>query len=479
MIRLTTQESIPKNTHSVLLAESSCDFGRYGLTGKETDYVRKQAAGGAKQMSVRKDTHWIFIQIVDPSAPENTEKEQMRRDACTIHGWIQEQKLHDVAVADTVNRPSLIYAFAEGLALAGYRFLKYVSKKEKKTCTLQEIILCGSSTNKTDTDRMNHLLAAVYKARDMVNEPANHMNAMRMADEIKFMAEESGLTVRILHKNDIEQMKMGGILAVNKGSTEPPAFSILEWHPDGALNQRPVVLVGKGLTYDSGGLSLKPTQNSMDCMKCDMSGGAAVAATLYAVAKTAVPIYVVGLIPSTDNRISATAYAPGDIITMYDGTTVEVLNTDAEGRIILADALTYAKQYRPELVIDIATLTGAAHRAIGEQALVAMGNAPRKTMELLKDCGYSVHERIAEFPFWDDYTESLQSNIADLKNVGGELAGAITAGKFLEHFTDYPYIHLDIAGPAFLKKADYYRTQGGTGVGVRLLFDFLQKYSRL
>jgi leucyl aminopeptidase len=253
----------------------------------------------------------------------------------------------------------------------------------------------------------------------------------------------------------------------------------MEYKPSTAKNSSPYVLVGKGIVYDTGGLSLKPTTDSMDYMKCDMAGAAAVSCAMYAIALAGLPLHIIGLIPATDNRPDGNAYVPGDVVTMYDGTTVEVLNTDAEGRMILADALAWAKQYKPQLVIDLATLTGAAHAALGSEGMAGMGNAPRDIMERLINCGYAVHERIAEFPFWDEYRDMLKSDIADLKNIGGKYAGAITAGKFLEHFTDYPYIHLDIAGPAFNKKRESYRGTGGSGVGVRLLFEFFRQSATL
>jgi leucyl aminopeptidase len=249
----------------------------------------------------------------------------------------------------------------------------------------------------------------------------------------------------------------------------------MEYKPENAVNSKPIVFVGKGVVYDTGGLSLKPT-SSMDTMKCDMSGAAAVALAIYAIALAKLPVYIVALVPSTDNRPDGNAYVPGDIITMMDGTTVEVLNTDAEGRLILADALTYAKKYDPLLVIDIATLTGAAEAALGRIGIAGMHNNAEIYFPQLVKSSFNVCERIAEFPFWDDYEELLKSEIADLKNIGGKFAGAITAGKFLQHFTDYPWIHLDIAGPAFLDKRDCYRTVGGTGVGVRLLFDFVKGF---
>lgn len=234
------------------------------------------------------------------------------------------------------------------------------------------------------------------------------------------------------------------------------------------------MLVGKGVVYDTGGLSLKPTPNSMDSMKCDMAGAAAVGCAMYAIAKSKLKVHVIGLVPATDNRPGFNAFAPGDIITMMDGSTVEMLNSDAEGRMILADALHFAKRYKPELTIDVATLTGAAAAAIGSAGIVGMGNADEKHKQKLHTSGLTVYERIAEFPFWEEYADMMKSEIADQKNLGGPYGGAITAGKFLEKFTDYPYYHLDIAGPAFLAAKESYKPKGGTGVGVRLFFDFFK-----
>jgi leucyl aminopeptidase len=270
---------------------------------------------------------------------------------------------------------------------------------------------------------------------------------------------------------------MGGLLGVNKGSVDPPVFIVLEYRGEGAKADQPIALVGKGVVYDTGGISLKPS-NFMEDMKCDMSGAAAVLGTFCAVAAAKLPVNVVGLIPATDNRLNGNALVPGDVITISNGVTVEVLNTDAEGRLILADALHYAKKYQPKLVIDLATLTGAASRAIGPYATVAMGTADRATWDALQASAGMTHERLVEFPFWDDYKELIKSDIADIKNIGGAEAGMITAGKFLEYFIDYPYVHLDIAGPAFLDRAITYYGKGGTGVGVRLLTHFLTAQSR-
>ncbi|MFC2098908.1 M17 family metallopeptidase, partial [Bacteroidota bacterium] len=335
--------------------------------------------------------------------------------------------------------------------------------------------ILSKDISRQKVDEIDRLSNAVWWTRDLVNEPLSTLTAVELSKEIEKMGKEAGFEVEVFHKKKIESLRMGGLLAVNKGSVDPPTFSILTWKPARAKNKKPIVLVGKGIVYDTGGLSLKPTHDSMDYMKCDMAGAATVAGTLYALAKNKVPVHVIGLIPATDNRPDGNAYVPGDIIRMFDGSTVEVLNTDAEGRMILADALAWADKLDPSLVLDVATLTGAAHAAIGKYGIVAMGNADRKDMENLKKSGESVFERIAEFPFWDEYSELLKSDVADLKNIGGRYAGAITAGKFLEHFTNSPYIHLDIAGPSFNKLRDSYRGKGGSGIGVRLLYDFLKK----
>lgn len=213
----------------------------------------------------------------------------------------------------------------------------------------------------------------------------------------------------------------------------------------------------------------------MEHMKSDMAGSAAVVGTFYALAKNKLPIHVVGLIPAVENHISAEAITPGDIITYSDGTTVEVQNTDAEGRLILADALIYAKRYNPKLVIDIATLTGSAMRALGTHASAMMGTADHKTKKRLSKIGLRLSERLVEFPLWFEYQEDLKSNIADLNNLGGPLAGAIIGGMFLKHFTSYPWIHLDIAAPAYNATPLNYRGVGGSGIGVRLLYNYLKK----
>ncbi|MBE3141590.1 MAG: peptidase M17, partial [Thermoplasmata archaeon] len=230
------------------------------------------------------------------------------------------------------------------------------------------------------------------------------------------------------------------------------------------------------IVYDTGGLNIK-TCDLMAGMKGDMAGAAIVTGILHMTAMTGIPLHIIGLVPSTDNRPGGNAYTQGDIITMYNKMTVEIGNTDAEGRLILADAISYASKYSPELIIDIATLTGSAAMTFGNQAIAVMTNADRKYINLLEECGKDVYERIAELPFWDEYGELLKSDIADLKNIGGREAGAIIAGKFLERFSEFPLIHLDIAGTEMLKKDDFYRLKNGPGSGLRLLSTFLKRFA--
>lgn len=420
---------------------------------------------------VIKDGNYVMVaKYADLKKPEN--KEKLRKIGYQIFELLKKETN---AVQIESKSALAVELIAEGLTLSSYQFIKYFKDKKDKQSTLKT----AYTTNKSvDVNKINTIADATNWAKELVNEPLSYLTAQKLADEVKSKCEKVGIKATILGKSKIKALKMGGLLAVNQGSIDPPTFTILEWKPKNAKNKKPIVLVGKGVVYDTGGLSLKPTANSMDFMKSDMGGAACMAASIYAAAKQNLPLHIIALLPATDNRPSGNAYAPGDVVTMMDGTTVEVLNTDAEGRMILADALAYAKKYKPELVLDAATLTGAAVAAIGTSASIAMGNASQKELKALEKSGFNTWDRVALFPFWDDYKEMLKSTIADLKNLGGPYAGSITAGKFLEHFTDYPYIHIDIAGPAFTHKNEGYRGLGGTGAGVRLLNDFLSEKAK-
>lgn len=401
--------------------------------------------------------------------------EKLRKAGAALTGKLNQAKVESVLVKAISKNDDALH-LVEGMALANYQFLKYFSDKKSKANSLENILVEEGNISSKKTEEMWAVVEAVLKARDLVNEPQSYLSAPQLSKEVEAMGKYAGFDVSVLDQLKVESLKMGGLLAVNKGSLTPCTFNILEYKPKKAKNKKPIVLVGKGVVYDTGGLSLKPTANSMDFMKSDMGGAATVAGTMQAIAKAGLDVHVVGLIPATDNRPSGNAYAPGDVIKMFDGSTVEVLNTDAEGRMILADALAYAKKYKPELVVDFATLTGAAVRAVGTYASCIMGNAKEDVFKDLDKSGNNTYERLARMPFYEEYGEEIKSKIADIKNLGGPYGGAMTAGKFLEHFTDYPWVHMDIAGPAWVPAPKDYLTFGGSGVGIRMMFDFLKNY---
>ena len=466
-------KALKETDNRVCLVRRDGDLSGLIPDKKQRQYVEKRFAAGKESAQINLLDHQIFIRrLENEDRPLPKRLEEARTAAETLHASMNDLDISKLMLVNGGVSAEEIIAFAEGMALSSYQFLKYKTGDKRKPNALKEIGLLDQGLTDDHILKLENLVSAVYLTRNLVNEPLSFLTATQLSAEIELMAKDAGFHVEVFNKKKIESLKMGGLLAVNRGSIDPPTFTVMTHKPGNALNKKPIVLVGKGVVYDTGGLSLKPTYDSMDYMKCDMGGAAAVAGALYAVAKNEFPLWIVGLIPATDNRPDGNAYVPGDVVTMYDGTTVEVLNTDAEGRMILADALSYAKQYEPELVIELSTLTGSAHMAIDKYGIVGMGNADREVMESLIKSGDYAAERIAEFPFWDDYKEQLKSEIADLKNIGGRYGGAITAGKFLEHFTDYPYIHLDIAGPSFNKMPYNYRGKGGSGVGVRILYHF-------
>jgi len=423
----------------------------------------------AVQILQAEDRQIVVVQII--SSTDSASLEKVRKQGAEAVGILQKSKTHKVIIAEQGVEKQDIIAFLEGATLASYQFDKYKSKPEKG---LKDIAVVSQSLSKKELKEVSIVLEAVAQARNLVNEPASHLTAKKLSEIFEKTGKESGFDVEVLGKNKIQSLKMGGLLGVNQGSDLPPTFNILEYKPKGHTNKKPIVLVGKGVVYDTGGHSLK-TSSGMEYMKCDMAGAATVLAVIKAVSELELPLHIIGLVPATDNRISAAAVSPGDIITMSDGTTVEVLNTDAEGRLILADALVFAKKYDPEFVFDFATLTGAAARAIGKEGFVFMGNASDKVKYQLLAAQNQTYERGVEFPIWDEYADQIKSDVADLKNIGGAEAGAITAGKFLQHFTSYPWLHFDIAGTSFYEAgAVGYISKGGTGFGIRMMVEFLK-----
>jgi len=458
----------------VLFTKDKSKFTVTFLSKAEQEFVRQEIKNDKKLIAVNQYNRWVFLCIIEKSGHDQYQvNESMRRQGEKLVARIRALHIDSVALIDEGLHDEVV-CFAEGMALGNYQFLKYRKDREKEAYTFKTIKIHSKKITDEEIRLLSIVTEATCMARDLVNEPQSFLTSTQLSKEFQSMGKSAGFKTEVYDKAKIKSRQMGGLLAVNQGSTEPPTFTIMEWKPKKPVNKNPIVLVGKAVVYDTGGLSLKPTANSMDYMKSDMAGGALVGAVLYAIAKADLPVHVVGLVPSTDNRPGGNAYTPGDVITMYSGLTVEVLNTDAEGRLILADALHYAKEYNPELVLEFSTLTGAAAIAVGQFGIVCMGNASDKVKTQLKKSGNNVFERLAEFPFWEEYDELIKSDIADLKNIGGPVAGAITAGRFLQHFTDYPYMHFDIAGPSFIRLPDSYRGKNGTGVGVRFVFDYLR-----
>ncbi|MBC5774964.1 leucyl aminopeptidase [Pontibacter sp. KCTC 32443] len=471
--QLKYDTSLAKNTDLALIIAADKVNQLQELQPEEQNYVQQQVAQEAKFIYLNRYSHRVYVVVTPEAKTEDLKNEALRQAGHALLKQLKTDKSESITILDKSGSNASLY-LAEGLYLSNYQYFKHKTKDTKET-TLKTITIADETIDAQQVQELANVLEAVYKVRNLINEPHSHQSAPQFSEQLEELANEAGFDIEILDELRIQSLKMGGLLAVNQGSEEPATFNILEWKPEKAKNSKPYVLVGKGVVYDTGGLSIKPTPMSMDYMKSDMAGAAAVTGVLYAAAKNKLPLHIIGLIPATDNRPGGQAVAPGDVITMHSGLTVEVLNTDAEGRLILADALSFAKKYNPELVIDLATLTGSAMRALGKEALAAMGTAGDEVMADLKRIGNKVHERIVDFPLYDEYKKQLESDIADLKNIGGADAGHITAGKFLEAFTSYPWVHFDIAGTAYLHAEDSYRGKLATGTGVRLVYNFLSE----
>ena len=467
-MRIKKKTTISDKDNLILLCDTKSKLSEFNLSKKELEYIKKEQKDEKEIVVINHYGKYIIVILPKKEKDKNQHAENCRLIGDTLAGKLKDEK--SAIIVDVKGNQIEAMQIAEGIALSNYTFTKH--KTGGKANKLETIYLCKDSSKKNIKELQN-IIDAVYLTRDLINEPFSHLTAKDLSESAKKVGKEYGFKTTVFNKKKIESLKMGGLLAVNKGSIDEPTFTIMEWNPKNAKNKNPIILIGKGIVYDTGGLSLKPTANSMDLMKIDMGGAGTVIGAMQAITSNNLPYHVIGLAPATDNRPSGNAYAPGDVITMHDGTTVEVLNTDAEGRLVLADALSFAKKDKPELVIDLATLTGAAVAAIGHYGFVSMHDGAIKDHDRLKEIGDTVHERLAEFPFWSDYDELIKSDIADIKNLGGPYGGAITAGKFLAHFADFPFIHIDLSG-VYSKSKYGYRGKGATGMGVRLLYQFIK-----
>ena len=447
--------------------------------GLDKDTARTLTALLSAEQALATCLHKGRLLCVHLAVPGGRSKqlEQARKAGDAMAARLNESRCKEAQLHDLSGDGDLVLAMVEGLFLGNYVFRRYKTDK-KGAPTFTKLHVIASEVSNAHLDELADVCGATCMARDLVNEPLSFLTATQLASEFRTMGRNAGFKVQVMNKAQIEALGMGGLMGVNKGSPDPPTFTVMEWAPRNAVNDQPVVLVGKGVVFDTGGLSLKPTPHSMDQMKSDMAGAAAVAGTLFAVARQKLPVRVLALVPATDNRPGGNAYVPGDVLRMHNGLTVEVLNTDAEGRLILADAISFADRFKPELVVTVATLTGAAMRAIGLYGSATMGTAADGVFKDLEAAGDQVYERVARLPFWEEYDQEIVSDVADIKNLGSDLGGAQTAGKFLACFTTHPFVHIDIAGPSFLTRRDAYRTKGGTGVGVRLLYAFLKQRIR-
>jgi leucyl aminopeptidase len=380
------------------------------------------------------------------------------------------------AAPESIERPVAAQALVEGVALGSYKFLRY--KGEAKPSKLESVKLIGrgGAHIRSAVDRGARIAQAVSWARDIVNEPAEAKSPEAIAALAKKLATANGVKVQVLSGAQLERARLGGVIGVGQGSERPPRFVKLSYEPAGATGT--IAFVGKGVVFDSGGLSLK-TGAGMETMKTDMGGGAAVIAAMSVLRDLGVKAKVVGYVPFVENMPSGSAIRPGDVLTMRNGKTVEVLNTDAEGRLILADALSLAAEDKPDAVIDLATLTGACVVALGEGVAGLMGtnDSWSKQVQAAAD---TAGESVWPLPLPEKYRKMLDSEVADMKNIShGGYGGALTAGLFLKEFAgDVPWVHLDIAGPARASSDDGYLIRGGTGFGVRTLIQLASTFTK-
>ncbi|WP_373053920.1 leucyl aminopeptidase [Thioalkalivibrio sp.] len=401
------------------------------------------------------------------------------RKACkALAGLVVERPANTIAIAVEDLLPLqenvgwLVQTLVFAIGDAGYRYTEYKGKEDVKPVRLKHVVLCVTEEQAAEAERAcaeaEAILAGANHTRDLGNAPPNVIHPEALAEAARELAgQHKKLKATVLDEKELKKLGANAILAVGQGSERPPRLIALEYSGAGK-DEAPIVLVGKGITFDTGGISLKPGE-AMDEMKYDMCGAATVLGVMTAVCELKLPLNVIGVVTSAENMPDGRACRPGDIITTLSGQTVEILNTDAEGRLVLCDALTWVERFKPKAVIDIATLTGACIIALGHQASAVLGNDD-ELVQSLKAAGSATYDRAWELPLWDEYQEQLKSNFADMANIGGRPAGTITAACFLSRFAEkYRWAHLDIAGIAWKSGKD----KGATGRPVPLLVRYL------
>ena len=395
--------------------------------------------------------------------------------------WLRSKEISTIATVpqganiNNISTGDAAQAIAEGALLGTYTFRKHMTKKEDRPGEIKQVSIVGADRLKSQleagADKGQIIAEATNLARDMANEPANYLTPTDMAETAAKFAQDYGLEITVLDLEQMKELGMGGLLGVARGSRQPPKFIVLNYK-GGTAKEPDIALVGKAITFDSGGISIKPSEK-LEEMKGDMAGGAAVMAAITAIAQLKPKINVMALIPATENLPDGNALKPGDVLTAMNGKTMEIISTDAEGRLILADALSYAKKHGARKMVDAATLTGACRIALGDICTGAFGNN-QELMDSVLAAGKEAGEFIWQMPMYDEYGEQNKSDVADIKNVGGRLAGAITAAKFLAEFADdTPWVHLDIAGTSLTDKERGYQIKGATGVPVRTMVNLV------
>ncbi|MBF0559275.1 MAG: leucyl aminopeptidase [Nitrospirae bacterium] len=407
--------------------------------------------------------------------------ELLRRAGGGAFSYVNKLGVHNVAISvrslyhsprnarnKGAERFQRILYFMEGGLLGNYRFEKY--RKVSNGAGLKSITVLDN-TPAQSFKRLNTVISAVYLARDLVNTPSNDLTPVDMSNQAR-AASGNKVKVTVLDEKKIKRESMGAYLSVAQGSVNPPRFIVMEYR--GGKGD-PLVLIGKAVTFDSGGISIKPA-DGMEKMKYDMAGGAAVIAVMKAVSEMALPLNIIGIVPAAENLPGGAAFKPGDVVTAINNKTIEIISTDAEGRLTLADAIGYARKYcKPSAIIDIATLTGACSIALGNAAIAMMGNSSG-LMDELRSAAEETYERVWQMPLYDEYKEYLKSDVADMKNAGGRVGSLVAAGYFLKEFAgETPWVHLDIAGTAWHDKESGYIPKGSSGIGVRLIIDFLER----
>ena len=420
------------------------------------------------------------LAVVGMGKPDEFSAQKAREAAGDIACQLRDLGAKSIGIPTPSDAPpEMIQAATEGSLLALYQFNQHKTEGLDEVKELDAItFLVSDEDGKSTLDEAVALGDAIARgtllARDLSNQPGNKLTPTVLAEKAQEVADSTGLNCEIFDLAALKEKGFGTLLAVAQGSEEEPSFITLEYIPEGEKRET-VVFVGKGITFDTGGISLKPGKG-MEEMKHDMSGAAAVIGAMQVVGNIKPDLHVVGLIAATENMPSGTAIKPGDVVTSYSGKTVEIINTDAEGRLVLADALGYAGRYEPQAVIDLATLTGAVIVALGNFTAGMMGT-DQDLMDRLQAAGEKTHERVWQLPLWDDYDEQIKSNTADMKNIGDGTAGTIAGAVFLKKFAEgYPWVHLDIAGTAWDMKGSSYVPKTASGYGVRLLVQLAQDW---